>query len=401
MADIESEDLTIGKAKRIVAKFSDPDYVNKEQELLKQAAAKLLEDYDPDFELDEEDEEEEEVKESRLKKEISTGIKEGGSAIRKSTMENITQYAGEIISNVQNLGAAGSVAFGSATYFQAETVVQETQEVAAIIETVEVDYGQTLSNWVVESTAEFIQDIPVVNKVPVVNDALASAGKSLLAVADKMETLEEREERKEAKAAEKAAKIAEKNAEKIEKAEAKAKVKAEQIEAKKAEREKRISAQTGVTQKESNSEETTEVEESEVTEESNSEETTEVEESEVTEESTEEVESDNQPKENTNDKPKEESKNEESNIKTNSSETKPNVQTDSFQGETNDSTNVEDLDDSTTITPSTDSIDEIDPIKPHSMVGDDAFDFPKVETPNTGVQVVSPSNAARPVSPTN
>ena len=382
MADIESEDLTIGKAKRIVAKFSDPDYVNKEQELLKQAAAKLLEDYDPDFELDEE--EEEEVKESRLKKEISTGIKEGGSAIRKSTMENITQYAGEIISNVQNLGAAGSVAFGSATYFQAETVVQETQEVAAIIETVEVDYGQTLSNWVVESTAEFIQDIPVVNKVPVVNNALASAGKSLLAVADKMETLEEREERKEAKAAEKAAKIAEKNAEKIEKAEAKAKVKAEQIEAKKAEREKRISAQTGVTQKESNSEETTEVEESE-----------------VTEESTEEVESDNQPKENTNDKPKEESKNEESNIKTNSSETKPNVQTDSFQGETNDSTNVEDLDDSTTITPSTDSIDEIDPIKPHSMVGDDAFDFPKVETPNTGVQVVSPSNAARPVSPTN
>lgn len=384
MADIESEDLTIGKAKRIVAKFSDPDYVNKEQELLKQAAAKLLEDYDPDFELDEEDEEEEEVKESRLKKEISTGIKEGGNTIRKSTMENITQYAGEIISNVQNLGAAGSVAFGSATYFQAETVVQETQEVAAIIETVEVDYGQTLSNWFVESTAEFIQDIPVVNKVPVVNDTLASAGKSLLAVADKMETLEEREERKEAKAAEKAAKIAEKNAEKIEKAEAKAKVKAEQIEAKKAEREKRISAQTGVTQKESNSEETTEVEESE-----------------VTEESTEEVESDNQPKENTNDKPKEESKNEESNIKTNSSETKPNVQTDSFQGETNDSTNVEDLDDSTTITPSTDSIDEIDPIKPHSMVGDDAFDFPKVETPNTGGQVASPSTAARPVSPTN
>ena len=109
----------------------------------------------------------------------------------------------------------------------------------------------------------------------------------------------------------------------------------------------------------------------ESTEESQSEESTE----EGTEESqSEEASSENKVEQSNpqNNEQREESENEESSIETNSSETKSNIQTDSIQSETN----------------SGGDIDAIDNIKPHSMVGDDAFE--PVFTPHDAI-VTSPN----------
>ena len=126
---------------------------------------------------------------------------------------------------------------------------------------------------------------------------------------------------------------------------------------------------------ESQSEESTEEDTEESTEESQSEESTE----EDTEESTEESQSEEASSENKveqsnpqNNEQREESENEESSIETNSSETKSNIQTDSIQSETNGGGDI----------------DAIDNIKPHSMVGDDAFE--PVFTPHDAI-VTSPN----------
>ena len=107
------------------------------------------------------------------------------------------------------------------------------------------------------------------------------------------------------------------------------------------------------------------------TEESQSEESTE----EGTEESqSEEASSENKVEQSNpqNNEQREESENEESSIETNSSETKSNIQTDSIQSETNGGGDIDTLDD----------------IKPHSMVGDDAFE--PVFTPHDAI-VTSPN----------
>ena len=46
------EDITLNEAKELVAKFSNPEHKNKEDELFKIAAAKLLEETDPGFEYE-------------------------------------------------------------------------------------------------------------------------------------------------------------------------------------------------------------------------------------------------------------------------------------------------------------------------------------------------------------
>ena len=127
---------------------------------------------------------------------------------------------------------------------------------------------------------------------------------------------------------------------------------------------------------ESQSEESTEEGTEESTEESQSEESTEESQS---EESTEESQSEEASSENKveqsnpqNNEQREESENEESSIETNSSETKSNIQTDSIQSETNGGGDI----------------DAIDNIKPHSMVGDDAFE--PVFTPHDAI-ITSPS----------
>ena len=248
------EDITLNEAKELVAKFSNPEHKNKEDELFKIAAAKLLEETDPGFEYEYESEEEEASAEKS----------------DESLFSRAKDYGKGIVNNVQSLGAAGTVAFSSAAYFQSVEAFETTQEIGSVIRSVESDYGQSLMSYVGGIIMEMIES-----------------------------TEESQSE-------------------------------------------------------EGDTEEGTE----ESTEESQSEEAS----------SENKVEQSNPQ----NNEQREESENEESSIETNSSETKSNIQTDSIQSETNGGGDL----------------DAIDDIKPHSMIGDDAFE--PVFTPHDAI-VTSPN----------
>jgi outer membrane biosynthesis protein TonB len=325
-----AEELTLEEAKKLVAQFSDPKHVNKEQELFKSAAAKLLEETDPGFEY--EYEAEEEVEEKSVK------IKDSGNFFKQ-----VKDYGAEFVNNVQSLGAAGSVAFSSATYFQGVEAIETTQEVAAVVESVEADYNQTLAFYFME---EMSNRIMAMADIPVIGAPLEAISNTMSDVADNMETYEEREERKAAEAEETTEEIT------------------EEVTKESSEEQ---------TQSEESTEEQTQSEEA-----TQSEETT-------TEESAEEAESDNkqeQPKDNNENERGEETKNEEGGDKVNRSETTSDIQADSIQSETNDSGYID---------------NDLDPIKPHSMV-DDIFNDPPVMTPIDAI-VASPAGPARTVSP--
>ena len=247
------KDITLNEAKELVAKFSNPEHKNKEDELFKVAAAKLLEETDPGFEYEYESEEEEASAEKS----------------DESLFSRAKDYGKEIVNNVKSLGAAGTVAFSSAAYFQSIEAFETTHEIGSVIRSVESDYGQSLMSYV---------------------------GGIIMEMNESTE--------------------------------------------------------------ESQSEESTEEDTEESTEESQSEEAS----------SENKVEQSNPQ----NNEQREESENEESSIETNSSEAKSKIQTDSIQSETNGGGDI----------------DAIDNIKPHSMVGDDAFE--PVFTPYDAI-ITSPS----------
>ena len=239
------EDITLNEAKELVAKFSNPEHKNKEDELFKIAAAKLLEETDPGFEYEYEHESEEEVSVEKPDESLITRAK---------------NYGKEVVNNIQLLGAAGTVAFSSAVYFQSVEAFETTHEIGSIIRSVESNYGQSLMSYIGSIITEMTEE----------SDAAES--------------------------------------------------------------------------------------ESEV-------------------EETQESESNNtleQPKDNNEDEHQEKTENEESAIETNGSKTKSNVQTDVIQSETNGGGDI----------------DAIDDIKPHSMIGDDAFE--PVFTPHDAI-VASPA----------
>jgi hypothetical protein len=239
------EDITLNEAKELVAKFSNPEHKNKEDELFKIAAAKLLEETDPGFEYEYEHESEEEVLVEKPDESLITRAK---------------NYGKEVVNNIQSLGAAGTVAFSSAVYFQSVEAFETTHEIGSIIRSVESNYGQSLMSYIGSIITEMTEE----------SDA---------------------------------------------------------------------------------------------------------EESQSEESDTAESESNNtleQPKDNNKDEHQEKTENEESAIETNGSKTKSNVQTDVIQSETNGGWDI----------------DAIDDIKPHSMIGDDAFE--PVFTPHDAI-VTSPN----------
>ena len=239
------EDITLNEAKELVAKFSNPEHKNKEDELFKIAAAKLLEETDPGFEYEYEHESEEEVSVEKPDESLITRAK---------------NYGKEVVNNIRSLGAAGTVAFSSAVYFQSVEAFETTHEIGSIIRSVESNYGQSLMSYI---------------------------GSIITEMTEESDTAES---------------------------------------------------------------------ESEV-------------------EETQESESNNtleQPKDNNEDEHQEKTENEESAIETNGSKTKSNVQTDVIQSETNGGGDI----------------DAIDDIKPHSMIGDDAFE--PVFTPHDAI-VTSPA----------
>ena len=266
-----AEELTIEEAKKLVAKFSNPEHKNKEHELFQSAAAKLLEEINPDFEFEYEYEEEsEEVQEgSQTEVELNN--------FDKNAFEKIKEYTSDVFRNIQGLGAAGMVTFSSAAYFQANEAFETTRGINTVIQQTEANYGESLFSYIVSA-----------------------------------------------------------------------------IKGEKSQPE---------SESESESEETTEESSVQSTPEASVQSTPE-----APVQSDSGIESDNQqeqPKDSDKNEQREESKDEESDIETNSSETKPDLQTDPVQSETNDS-------------------GDIDPIKPHQ----DFFPEPVI-TPNDAI-IVSP-----------
>jgi len=124
-------EINIEEAKEIIAKCIHPDYSNEEHELFKVAAAKLLDEKDPGFKYEYEVEEETSVEKSD-----------------ESLFSRAKDYGKEIVNNVQSLGAAGTVAFSSAAYFQSIEAFETTHEIGSVIRSVESDYGQSLMSYV-------------------------------------------------------------------------------------------------------------------------------------------------------------------------------------------------------------------------------------------------------------
>ena len=331
-----SEELSKEQAERIVRKFCKPPY-DPDEAKLKEAAWKVLKECKCGvFEWDREDEEEEEKPKIKKNKKIDAkqGLSSAQDAAKESggIIEAVKEYGLEIAQNVQSLGAAGSVAFSSATYFQSTEAIETTQEIAAVVETVEHNYGQTLNSYMFEQTAIFVEKLPYVSETKIAQNVAAK----LAEVAENAETPEEREERREAEAAEKEA--AESEAEETTETEA----------ATETENQAETETQTeGDAESESNDEQAED----------------------SSQDSSQESESDQS--EST--KASEEASQEEA-------QTEPEASTEPEQSES-EPTPPEVVE--------TDGIDAQDPIKPHSMVGDDAFN--PVFTPDH-VTPTSPSN---------
>ena len=379
--------LSKEEAEAIIKKFCEPPY-DPDEGRLREAAWKLLNEKGGyEFEADDEDEEIPELPKhnktgagSATESASQTAQATSQAASRSSSvLKRASQYVRQVISNIQSLGAAGAVAMSSATYFQAETVVDSTEQVSAIIQEVEIDYDQTFANYFVESVALAINDIPVIESIPVVGSALESVSEGLLEVADNMETVEEKQER-----------VAQEQAEAEAKAEAKAEVKAEaeKQEAKEqakqeAKAERKAAKAERQAEKESKSEEKSEQNSEEVKEEKSE-----------PQQETEEQKSEPQNKES-------ESKDSSQDSSQESAETQSESDVESEEASQDSSQDapevVEDI-----------PVDQdMDEIKPHSMVqSDDAGgfidqpDFPRVETPFDAT-TVSPNGPARPVSPVN
>jgi hypothetical protein len=258
------EDITLNEAKELVAKFSNPEHKNKEDELFKIAAAKLLEETDPGFEYEYEHESEEEVLVEKPDESLITRAK---------------NYGKEVVNNIQSLGAAGTVAFSSAVYFQSVEAFETTHEIGSIIRSVESNYGQSLMSYIGSIITEMTEE------------------------SDTEESQSEESDTEEA------------------------------------------AEESDTSESESEVEETQESESNNTLE---------------------------QAKDNNADEYQEKTENEESAIETNGSKTKSNVQTDVIQSETNGGWDI----------------DAIDDIKPHSMIGDDAFE--PVFTPHDAI-VTSPN----------
>ena len=131
MGEKDKFEINIEEAKEIIAKCIHPDYSNEEHELFKVAAAKLLDEKDPGFKYEYEVEEETSVEKSD-----------------ESLFSRAKDYGKEIVNNVQSLGAAGTVAFSSAAYFQSIEAFETTHEIGSVIRSVESDYGQSLMSYV-------------------------------------------------------------------------------------------------------------------------------------------------------------------------------------------------------------------------------------------------------------
>jgi hypothetical protein len=409
----KKDDLTPKQAEEIIKKFCEPPY-NAEEIRLKDDVRLVLKGEGKGYEGDDDEEEEGDSPQNNEPKGGAGESAAQGAASQatqsqgSSVVENVQQYAGEIIANVQSLGTAGSVALSSATYFQAETVVESSHDIVAIVEEVEEDYDMTLQNYFVETTATFIDDIahiPIIEHIPVVNTVVESAAEALYETSDNMETKAERVERQEVEAEQKAA-------EQKAKAEAQAEAEAEKQEAKEQRQAERQEAkEQRQAEREAKSEEKSEQKGEEAEQEQKSEEKSEAkseEKSEPKAEEKSEQKSEEQKGEQKSEEPKQEEQKQEPKAEEPKSEPKPEPQAEEPKPEAKAEEVKPEPKAEEPIPETPVDNDMMDEIKPHSDVESDDSgniidDFPKVETPfmdDSTIRPVSPvSSNTRPISP--
>ena len=112
------EELSLEQAQNVIRRLGDPDRKNKELELLKQASVVIAKELQPEFEFEDEE----------------GGDVDIGLASDAQTTSELTKAPGFLehaSSQLASLGTAGVMAIASATYFQVDTVVEQTREVAA------------------------------------------------------------------------------------------------------------------------------------------------------------------------------------------------------------------------------------------------------------------------------
>lgn len=117
----DEKELTFDDAKNIVKRLGNPERENKELELLKEAAVILLKEHEPDaeFEFDGDND-------------VDIGLASDSQTTSQLTKPpSFLEHAG---SQIASLGTAGVMAIASATYFQVDTIVEQTREVAEVAE---------------------------------------------------------------------------------------------------------------------------------------------------------------------------------------------------------------------------------------------------------------------------
>tara|TARA_R110002153_G_scaffold69173_1_gene183172 strand:- start:283 stop:1872 length:1590 start_codon:yes stop_codon:yes gene_type:complete len=115
------EELTLEQAQSVIRRLGNPERKIKELELLKQASVVVAKETQPEFEFD--DGEGNDVN-------IELSSDEAVSS-ELTKPPSFFEHAG---AQVASLGTAGVMAIASATYFQVDTVVEQTREVVAVAE---------------------------------------------------------------------------------------------------------------------------------------------------------------------------------------------------------------------------------------------------------------------------
>ena len=115
------EELSLEQAQSIIKRLGNPDRKNKEYELLKQASAIVAKELQPEFEFEDGED----------------GDVDIGLSSDTQTASELTKppsFLEHASSQIASLGTAGVMAIASATYFQVDTVVEQTREVVQVAE---------------------------------------------------------------------------------------------------------------------------------------------------------------------------------------------------------------------------------------------------------------------------
>lgn len=132
----EDKELTLEEAQNVIRRLAHPKHVNQEEKLLREAAAVVLKETQPEFEFG--DDEEEDV-----------NIDSANAVDTTSELTKPPGFLEQLGSQAAAIGPAGLIALSSAAYFQIDTVVEETRVVQTVAEEKweEVKFEHPNINW--------------------------------------------------------------------------------------------------------------------------------------------------------------------------------------------------------------------------------------------------------------